>query len=132
MAEGNFGTVINCMDGRTQLPLNEWMRKTFGVKYVDTITEPGPNGILFKGDEFLTDSIRKRVDISVNGHGSNVIVLVGHYGCAGTPGPRKMQDEHTMKGINVVKSWDLDARILGVYVGEDWKVQVIYDSEGEM
>lgn len=128
MAEGVFGTVINCMDGRTQLPLNEWMKKEFGVDFVDTITEPGPNGILAKGEEFLSDSIRKRVDISVNGHGSKVIALVGHHGCAGNPGPREMQDEHTMKGIEIIKDWGFDIRVLGVYVGDDWKVQVIYDS----
>ena len=132
MANGSFGTVINCMDGRTQLPLNEWMRKTFDVDFVDTITEPGPNGVLAKGNEFLSKSIRKRVDISVNGHGSNVVVLVGHTGCAGNPGPREMQDEHTMKGIEVVKSWGFNARIIGVYVGEDWKVQVIHDPEGKL
>ncbi len=128
MAEGTFGTVINCMDGRTQLPLNDWMRVTFGVDHVDTITEPGPNGILAKGEGPLVDSINNRVDISVNGHGSRIIVLVGHYNCAGNPGPREMQDEHVMKGIDIIKSWNFPARILGVWVGDDWKVQVIHDS----
>lgn len=129
MAEGTFGTVINCMDGRTQLPLNEWMRERFGVDYVDTITEPGPNGILAKGEVPLMDSIKDRVEISVNGHGSRIIVLVGHYNCAGNPGPREMQDDHVMKGIEVIKSWNYPVRILGVWVGDDWKVQTIYDSE---
>lgn len=129
MAEGSFATVINCMDGRTQIPLNEWMRKEFDLDYVDTITEPGPNGILAKGEGPLVDSIKDRVEISVNGHGSRVIVLVGHYDCAGNPGPREMQDDHVMKGLKVIGSWNYPARILGVWVGEDWNVEVIFDSE---
>lgn len=34
----SFYTVINCMDGRTQLSENEFLRNKFGVDYVDTIT----------------------------------------------------------------------------------------------
>ncbi len=41
-----FATLINCMDGRVQLPVSRWIKKNFGVDFVDTITEPGPNGIL--------------------------------------------------------------------------------------
>jgi len=37
----SFCTAINCMDGRTQLPVNEFMRRKLGVAYVDTITEAG-------------------------------------------------------------------------------------------
>jgi hypothetical protein len=129
MAEGTFGTVINCMDGRTQLPLNAWVKEEFGVDHVDTITEPGPNGILAKGEGPLVDSIKDRVLISVNGHGSKTIVLVGHFDCAGNPGPRDMQEDHVMKGIETIRKWELPVRILGVWVGEDWKVEPIFDSE---
>ena len=129
MAKGTFGTVINCMDGRTQLPLNEWMKKEFSLDYVDTITEPGPNGILARGEDTLVESIKKRVGISVNGHGSRIIVLVGHHDCAGNPGPKDMQDEQVLKGIEIIEKWKLPARILGVWVGDDWKVEVISDSE---
>lgn len=129
MAKGTFGTVINCMDGRTQLPLNQWMRKEFGVDYVDTITEPGPNGILARGEDTIVESIRKRVGISVNGHGSRIIVLVGHHDCAGNPGPRDMQEEHVMKGLETLIRWDLPVRVIGVWVGDDWKVEVLFDSD---
>lgn len=35
-----FATAINCIDGRTQLPVIEWARKKYGVDYVDMITKP--------------------------------------------------------------------------------------------
>ena len=39
MAKGNFGTVINCMDGRTQLPVNEYLRREYGLDFIDTVNE---------------------------------------------------------------------------------------------
>ncbi|MGA1873495.1 MAG: carbonic anhydrase [Thermoplasmatota archaeon] len=131
MAEGSFATAINCMDGRTQIPVNEWMKQKFGVDYVDTITEPGPNGALAKGKDPLVSTIKERVMISVNGHGSGVIALVGHHDCAGNPGPREMQDDHVIKGLEVIRSWELPVRLLGLWVGDAWKVEVIFDSENE-
>jgi len=41
-----FCTVINCIDGRIQLPVIEYLKIRFNVEYVDTITEAGPNLIL--------------------------------------------------------------------------------------
>jgi hypothetical protein len=35
-----FATAINCRDGRTQLPVIEWLKKEYGATYVDMITEP--------------------------------------------------------------------------------------------
>ncbi|MGA1848761.1 MAG: carbonic anhydrase [Thermoplasmatota archaeon] len=130
MATGSFATTINCMDGRTQLPVNEWMRERFGVDHVDTITEPGPNGIMARNHEELVSSIRNRVLISVNGHGSRVVALIGHHDCAGNPGPKEMQVDHVMKGLEVIRKWELPVRILGLWVGEDWKVEVLFDSQG--
>jgi len=129
MASGSFATAINCMDGRTHLPVNEWMKEKFGVDFVDTITEPGPNGVLTNNKVPLVSSIKDRVLISVNGHGSRTIALVGHHDCAGNPGPKEMQLDHVMKGVDVIRSWDLPVRMLGLWVGENWNVEVLYDSE---
>ncbi len=38
--------VINCLDGRTQIPAVEWMRKTYWVEFVDTINGDGRDKIL--------------------------------------------------------------------------------------
>ncbi|MAU93791.1 MAG: hypothetical protein CMJ93_06235, partial [Planctomycetes bacterium] len=45
----SFATVINCIDGRFQVSVNEFVRQHFDVSFVDTITEAGPVGILCKG-----------------------------------------------------------------------------------
>ena len=50
MAE-KFATAVNCMDGRVQKPVIEYLQKSFGVDYVDMVTEPGPNKILAEGKD---------------------------------------------------------------------------------
>jgi len=125
MAQGTFATTINCMDGRTQLPVINWMIERFGVDYVDSITEPGPDGIIARGQPQLLDSIKTRVLISVEKHGSKTIVIVGHHDCAGNPGTKEMHLEHVRKSMEEIKSWHLKADIYGVWVGEDWTVEEI-------
>ena len=41
-----FFTVINCMDGRVQLPVINYLKQKFNVEFIDTITEVGPNKII--------------------------------------------------------------------------------------
>ena len=39
---------LNCMDGRAQLPVIEWVKKNCDVEFVDMITEAGMDGFLTK------------------------------------------------------------------------------------
>lgn len=120
MSDKKFATAINCMDGRTQLPVNEWMKREYKVDYVDTITEPGPNKILAENKD--VESIRRRVMISVHKHGSKNIAIVGHHDCAGNPVEKNMQLEHLAAAIKTVESWDLGVKVVGLWLGEGWKV----------
>jgi hypothetical protein len=45
-----FGTAINCIDGRTQQPLIDYMKKNFRIDAVDIVTSPAQTGYsLIKG-----------------------------------------------------------------------------------
>ncbi|MBU0479384.1 hypothetical protein KKC91_12610 [bacterium] len=121
MSHGKFATVINCMDGRTQLPANEWMKNEFKVDYVDTITEPGPNKIL--ADDEDVESIKKRVLISVQKHGSKNIAIVSHHDCAGNPVDKETQMKQLELAVKTVDSWGLNVNITGLWVDESWKVE---------
>ncbi len=46
-----FGTVINCMDGRVQFPVLEYLKHKYEVDLVDSITEAGPLKILSERSE---------------------------------------------------------------------------------
>jgi len=121
-----FVTAINCIDGRVQIPVIEWLRKEYGVDYVDVITEPSPNKILAEDkDSPVLDSIKRRVEISVNDHASELIAIAGHYDCAGNPVENDMQLKQIRSAIKTVKSWDCEVQIIGLWVDENWEVCMV-------
>ena len=126
MAQDKFATAVNCMDGRTQLPVMEYLKDKYGVDHVDAVTEPGPIKALAEGDDHKTlESIKRRIDISVNKHGSSVIALVGHHDCAGNPVDRSIQETQLKKSVEKIRSWNYDVEIICLYVNEDWSVEVL-------
>jgi hypothetical protein len=125
MSHGKFGTAINCMDGRTQTPVAEWMKKKFNFDYIDTITEPGPDGLMAKQVAATVESIKARVLISVNKHHSDVITVVAHDDCAGNPVSKEEHIEHLRKAMEVVHSWALPVKVFGVWVNDKWEVEEI-------
>ncbi len=64
MQHGKFGTAINCMDGRVQLPVINWMKSRYGLDFIDMVTEPGPDKMLSQGSPAQVESIKSRVLIS--------------------------------------------------------------------
>ena len=121
-----FCTVINCMDGRTQLPVITYLQKRFNAKYVDSITEPGPNLILSKqSDSYLVESILARLKISVEKHKSVGVAVVGHYDCAGNPAKKEEQIQHIEESIKCIQQQYTELEIIGLWVGENWEVQEI-------
>lgn len=127
MAEGSFATAINCMDGRTQRPVMDWLTEQFKVDHVDAITDPGVDKILTAGTPEQIESIKNRVLISVNAHGSGYIAIVGHHDCAGNPVSEEEHRRMTKEAVEVVAGWDLPVRVFGLWIGEDWKVEVIHE-----
>ncbi len=126
MAEIKFATAINCIDGRTHIPVIEYLRDQFGVDYVDLVTEPGPNKILSENrDKTTVNSIKDRVRISLERHDSNLIAIVGHHDCTGNPTGEDTQKQQIVSAMNSVKSWNFGVRIVGLWVEEHWRVSEV-------
>ena len=123
------------MDGRVQDAVKDYVRENYGVDYVDMVTEPGPNKILASpvghplGHTGLADSvnqsiienIKKRVEISVHHHGSKIVAIVGHFGCAGNPAEKGDQIEQLKKSKEKVSLFGFPAEIILLWVEGDWK-----------
>ena len=122
-----FATVINCIDGRAQNPVIEYMQKSFSVTYVDMITEPGPNKILAEGkDANIIESLKKKVAISVEKHNSKIIALAAHYDCAGNPESEDVQKEHLRKAVSVIASWGFPVKkIIALWLDAKFKPSII-------
>jgi len=109
------------MDGRTQDAVKNYIKINYGVDWVDQVTEPGPIKILAENISLpIIENIKKRVDVSVNHHGSKVIAIVGHYDCAGNPVGKEEQIAQLKKSEEVVKSFGFSAEIILLYVEGDW------------
>ena len=121
-----FATAVNCMDGRVQEPVINFLKNNYGVDYVDMITEPGPDKILAENtDKFKVNSIKERVDISVNKHGSGIILMVGHGDCAGNPVDKQTHISETLSSVEVLKSWFPNVKVIPVWIDENWIVNIL-------
>ena len=123
MTAGKFATSVSCIDGRSQSPLAEWIRKNHSVDYVDTITEPGVDKIISENSDL--ESIKSKVSISINSHKSELIIVSGHYNCAANPVSDEEHISLIKKGVEVISSWNLGVKVIGVWVDGSWKVNPV-------
>ena len=123
-----FATSVACMDGRIQEPLRAWITGQFGPHYIDTVTQPGIDGVLAGNTDLGDVGLAQRMAaISVRAHNSRMVVVSGHHDCAGNP---VSQGQHTLdiKGaIRTIKSWaEMDGvKVIGVWVNRDWDVEQV-------
>ena len=75
-------TCLNCMDGRVQLPVLQWIKECHRVDFVDVITEAGMDAVLANQDDI--HEILRSIDISINMNGSTRLFVVGHLTAGGT------------------------------------------------
>ncbi len=127
MASGTFATVVNCIDGRAQAPVSDWIKIHCQASFVDTITTPGPDKLLSSGPHSKVDHVRDAVAVSVNAHKSQAVVVAGHYDCAANPASAEEHKEQIRAAAEVVRSWGLPVRIAGLWVNEWWQVEVVLD-----
>ncbi len=115
----SFCTAINCMDGRTQDPVNTYLKELFGVCWVDEITEPGPIRILAEQQpQELFGSIIKRLEISLYKHESKALALVAHADCAGNPEPEEVQYSQIKQALANMRALYPDIKIIALWVDE--------------
>lgn len=117
-----FGTALNCMDGRVQIPVIEFLKNKYGLEFIDMITAPGINKILLEVDSKIVEHIKRCIEISIRNHKSELIAIVGHYDCAGNPSSKETQLQQITTGINIIKSLEFNVKIIGLWVDEKFNV----------
>ncbi|MGQ9505632.1 MAG: carbonic anhydrase [Thermogutta sp.] len=126
-----FCTAINCMDGRVQMPVIEYLKDRFQADYVDNVTEPGPDGILGRGiDELLLLSILRRVELSLTKHGSVGLAVVGHADCGGNPSSKEEHHQQIKEAVKLLRRRFSGVTVVGLWVNENWSVEEIVTAEG--
>lgn len=123
--EKNFGTALGCIDGRTILPITNWMKENFNVNYVDFITEPGMDKVLSQNNIFEINRLKENVIISITAHASNVVTVSGHYDCAANPVSDCKHFQDIIASVKRVESWQLPVIVVGLWVDKFGIVYVV-------
>ncbi len=123
MSEGKFATSVSCIDGRIQFPLAKWIKENYSVDYVDAITEPGVDKKIVANSDL--ESIKTKVGISINAHQSELIVISGHHDCAGNPVSDEEHIAQIKNAVDVISSWGLNTKVIGVWVDGSWSINLL-------
>lgn len=125
-----FITAVLCIDGRYRRCLVDWLTDRYGADYVDLITEPGPDRILAEqpqSDEAI--GVRRRVDVSLSAHASQIIAMVGHDDCAGNPVEPPIHRAQVRRSAAVLRDWYPEIRVIGIFVDATCGIHVIDPAE---
>lgn len=125
MATGTFATAFNCIDGRAQSPVADWVKINTQAEYVDMITEPGADLVLASGSPELIEALKQKALVSVNAHNSGVIVVAGHDECAANPVSAEEHAQHIRAAMQTIASWNLPVRVAGLWVNSWGYVEVV-------
>ena len=122
-----FATSINCIDGRIQLPVSNWIKQKYSVDYVDVITHPGSDKIIGEKNIEGNSEIKTKTLVSINAHNSKLVVISGHHDCAGNPVSKEMHLTQIKKSINIIKSWNCPVTVIGVWINDQWEIEEIQE-----
>lgn len=120
----DFGTVLECMDGRPQRRVADYLMTSFGIRYVDTITTAGTVKHL-ASDTDQTAILLANLAISVDKHGSRHIAVVAHADCSGNPVPAKTQRDQIVRSTERIRHMYPDAEVVGLWLNEHWIVEKV-------
>jgi hypothetical protein len=119
----SFCTVINCIDGRVQLPVISYLQNRFDVEHVDVVTETGPVGVLSTNPESdQAKSIFRKVEVSIQAHLSKGIAIVAHHDCAGNPLPDSEQQLQIQNCLEILSKRYPEMEVFGLWLGQNWTI----------
>jgi len=121
-----FAAAVTCIDGRFHTVLTGWVRERFGVQHVDLITTPGASAALAARRAATTGSVLAHLAPSLEAHGTKVVVVAAHEGCAADP-----SDASTQRAVLPHAAAALrerlapDTMVVAVHLGADGEVEEI-------
>lgn len=131
-SHGSFACVLSCMDGRCQQHAFEYAQRLFGAEHIDTVTEPGLDGILAGSSSPVyskpgavgaaQEAVMLKAAVSAKGHGATQCLVIGHNECAGNPVSHEQHVADIKKAVAKVKSWGLFKEVHAAVFNPEWQL----------
>ena len=121
----SFATCLNCIDGRTQLPVIYWIKENYGVEYVDMITGAGIDVKLSAECGKYIDAVYDAIDISVSKHKSEFIFIVGHHDCLGNPVDDDAHKKQIVLSVKNLSKFAFPATVIGLWLSAEGAIEKI-------
>jgi carbonic anhydrase len=119
-----FATCLNCIDGRVQIPVIDWITKNYDVNYVDMITEPGMDNIISDKNQDISEIYRK-MSVTIAKHNSEIIFIVGHYDCAANPVSEKTHKKQISRSVKIINDYQLFKQVIGIWVTGEFSIEKV-------
>lgn len=114
-------TCLNCIDGRVQFPVLNWIRRTYNIRFIDVITSAGMDRLLASGEH--SEEVFRSIRISVAVNNSTRVFVAAHHDCRGNPVSRKAHLSNLAKAIERLKIGWPTLDVVGLWVNSRWKVE---------
>ncbi len=120
-----FGTLLNCMDGRVQRNVAEHLLALMGVRYLDTVTTAGMVKHLAGEPTTRTPAILEDLEVSLTRHGSRQLAIAAHHDCAGNQVADADQQLQVASAVSFLQDRHPDLEVYGIWVDHRWTVHRI-------
>jgi len=120
-----FAVALNCIDGRPQVPVINWMKRRYDIDYLDLVTSPGVDKVLADGCGAEAERLKANVELSIAVHGIRAVAVVGHHGCAANPVSESEHFRDITASVQTVASWNLPVSVIGLWVDALGHVHVV-------
>ena len=119
-----FATTVSCMDGRIQKCVYEYVSQRENAEYVDTITLAGPSKVIDQNlRQGIIENLKYRLNISINGHKSSYVSVVGHFDCAAIEEDDITQQEYIVNSAKMIQEWYPNVTVEALWVTKELKVE---------
>lgn len=125
----SYTIVINCVDGRVQTPVLEWMKRELPGELVHAVNEPGPDGSLAGGEGAAR--IEGIVDLLATQTTVHAIAVAAHHDCLGNPVDAETHRDQLARAVERVAGWGHADRVLGLWVDDAWEVNLVCEADAE-
>jgi len=119
--ENKRAVCLNCIDGRVQIPVLQWIKEHHAVDHVDLITEPGIDGLVADHDNPLIE-IKRKVSLSIKANNASQLFVVGHHDCKANPVSDDIHRKQISVAVERLTSDFPDLDIMGLWVDSQWHV----------